>query len=127
MYAEAYYRAAAHKDPAEQEVLATKLCSILAERRHTHLLPRIVRELESFVRRRDTAQGAVVYVAQVADATRHAARIENDLREIGSSSAALEVRTDDTMIGGYDVRANGVRIDHSHKRALLELYGTLIT
>ncbi len=127
LYAEAYYNAATNKSPSEQEALAVKLRTILAERHHLRLLPRIIRELESIVRRRGTTQGAVVHVARMSDIEEYAVRIARDLRKIDSGESPYDVRMDDTLVGGYDVRANGLRIDRTYKRVLLELYGTLIT
>ncbi|MBP9749307.1 MAG: F0F1 ATP synthase subunit delta [Candidatus Pacebacteria bacterium] len=127
MYAEAYYRAAADKSVAVQETLAAKLRTLLVARGHAQLLPRILKELECIIRRRSSTAGAVVCVAHTSDFEVYKESIERDLQTLGASSLALDVRTDVAMIGGYDLRANGQRIQRTYKRALLDLYGTLIT
>ncbi len=124
-YAEAMFLATQGKDDVEQDVLVGRLREMLASRGHMALLPAIIRELEKVSCRTASSDGAQVRVVRATDATVHAERIACDVATLGMSDVVQEVVIDETVIGGYEVRASGRRIDRTHKRTLLELYTTI--
>jgi F0F1-type ATP synthase delta subunit len=52
--------------------------------------------------------------------------LQKDLRELGAQDASRIMTQDSTLIGGYVITARGQRVDASYKRALLEMYHSLI-
>lgn len=126
-YAEALYRAAHSNHTTDAGTLVDRLVTIVRERGHLRLLPAITREYEMLVTMRSTSDEAHVRVARTTDNDTHHARIARDLATLGAPEQPVRVVVDETVIGGYSVEANGTRIDRTYKRALLELYSSLIS
>jgi F0F1-type ATP synthase delta subunit len=127
-YAEALYAATYGKDDDTQERMVARMLTLLAESGHTRLLPRIMRELVRVTRERGEDVEVMVRVARSADSERYRARIDADLDTLGAAAVASRATVvDGTAVGGYEVRVRGRRIDRTHKRALMDLYSTLIT
>jgi F0F1-type ATP synthase delta subunit len=124
-YAEALYAATRNKDAATTEQVFARLAEVLSARGHRTLAPAIVRAFERVVRKRSTETMTVVSVAQPSDAATHEARIRADLTTLGLQGTAPLVRTDPTLVGGYEVRTHGTSLDRTYKRTLIEMYRTL--
>lgn len=126
-YAEALYEVSLNKSDEEVTAVLTRFQTLLEERGHTNLLKTILRELEKIERRRSTSTETLVRVAKEEDATRFSENITRDIHTLGGEDVRTRIVIDETLIGGYEVRAKGQRIDRSHKRSLLTLYNNLIT
>jgi F0F1-type ATP synthase delta subunit len=126
-YAEALHLAAAHKDEAGMEQILERFRALLTERGHLRLLPAILRELEKLHVQREDPDTVHVHVATDADAQRYAEAIAKDVEALRASGHKHNLLVDDTLVGGYEVRTGGARIDRTYKRALLTLYNTLRT
>jgi|GEM_PF-741535 len=125
-YAEALYRASLGKGDEDTTAITERLVAMLREHGHLALLPAITRELEKLIRRRQTDTEAIVRVAHAADVERYRERIAADLRTLDAVSLPLHTVVSPQVIGGYELRANGKRIDRTYKRSLLALYTTLV-
>jgi len=126
-YAEALFEASRHKSDAELALLAERMCIYLKEKGHFSLLPAIVRELEKITRTRGVQAMCTVRVAQEKDLETFQNEIANAITSLKATELPRNVIFDNTLIGGYEVRAKGVRFDRTYKRSLLNLYTTLLT
>lgn len=106
------------------EKALTELRSLVSSRGHDALWGRIAREL-SRIAARERAKEPVLTVAREADIAAARSRAEAELAGKGIDTAKLHVKTDDTLIGGWELVAPGFRIDASFKKHLLDLYRTL--
>lgn len=126
-YAEALFLATRDKDEAMLDRIATRFRSLLEEKGHLALLPAVIRELEKLFTQRNNAAELVIRVANTSDAETLKEKIIADIQSLGATALPTRVLVDETLIGGYEVRANGQRIDRTYKRSLLTLYTNLIT
>jgi F0F1-type ATP synthase delta subunit len=126
-YAEALHLAAADKDDAALQELLERFRVLLRERGHTRLTPAILRELEKLEAQRQDPNIVHVAVAQKQDTQAFASEIQEDIAALDAAGQTQDVVVDETLIGGYEVRTGGGRIDRTYKRALLTLYNTLRT
>lgn len=126
-YAEAIYLAAQGKDDSALDRLAVRVREVVDANGHRALFPAIVQECSELYRKRERAGAGVVWVARAGDADVYADRIAEDASVLGVSDATPTVACDETLIGGYELRTQGSRIDRTHKRALVELYSALIS
>lgn len=124
-YAQALYTATAQKDEATQDVILTRFLALLDEKNHKKLLPRIVREFTRVVERRRTNDGVLVRLARAKDLEHFRDGIVRDTETLHARGAKVRTILDDTVIGGYEVRAFGNTIDRTYKRRLINLYETL--
>lgn len=125
--AEAILLASRNKSEDTLERVVANTVAILKDRGHIALLPRILDELERLISRTEESQECVVRTATTSDAERFAQEIEKDVVLLQAESLSRVHIVDETLIGGYELRANGKRIDRSHKHALTHLYNTLLT
>jgi len=126
-YAEAIHLASQDKDEAGIEAVALNLHTLLEKRGHLRLLPTIVHELEKIHAQRKDPNTVEVHVARDEDVAALRDKIEVDKQALEATEHNQSVFIDETLVGGYEVRANGTRIDRTHKHALLTLYNNLIT
>ncbi|HCC05208.1 TPA: hypothetical protein DEP58_02780 [Patescibacteria group bacterium] len=126
-YAEALFLATRAKSDAELDRIATQFQTLLTKRGHLALLPAVVRELDKLFAQRNNAAEIVIRVANLGDAETQNDKIEADIRTLNATPLPKRILVDTTLIGGYEVRAQGHRIDRTYKRSLLTLYTNLIT
>ncbi len=116
-YAQALYELATKPDASADE-LVKKLVAHLKETGREKLLPGIARELNRLGARK-AAFGETLEVASAAEAP----RAEQEARELGITAAA---RVNGNLVSGWRARAGSRIIDRSGKRALLDLYRTIV-
>ncbi|KKS84740.1 MAG: hypothetical protein UV60_C0015G0008 [Parcubacteria group bacterium GW2011_GWA2_43_11] len=126
-YAEALFLAARTKGDAELDSIASQFRLLLEKKGHLALLPAIVRELDKLFAQRNSGAEIVIRVAKLTDAETLRERIEADILTLNATHLEKRILVDETLIGGYEVRAYGQRIDRTYKRSLLTLYTNLIT
>lgn len=124
-YAQALFEATRGKDDAGEAKAVENFIALLTSHGHTKLLPRITEEFVRIAKRRHTTTNCTVRVARRADLERYKNAIAKDTETLQATSLRQEALVDDTLIGGYEVRAQGMRIDRTHKRALITLFETL--
>jgi F0F1-type ATP synthase delta subunit len=126
-YAEAVYLASKDANDVEIDALSSRLCALLREKGHMALLPAIVRELEKIQKKRGRLQETIIRVSKESDVLKFQTEIARAVREMNAMDLPQKVEVDDTLIGGYEVTAHGMRLDRSYKRSLLTLYTNLLT
>jgi len=125
-YAEAFRKATEGKDDATLSLLCERLTALLEARGHRALLPRIVNELLKLERERKASE-VLVRVAHASASEKYRERIARDVETLAGSVSPERVEVDSSLIGGYEVRAHGRRIDRTYKRAVLSLHTALIS
>jgi len=126
-YAEALFLATCTKSDVELDRIAAQFRSLLEKRGHLALLPAVVRELEKLFSQRNNVTELVIRVAKLTDTESLRDTIEADIRTLNATEFPRRILVDETLIGGYETRAHGQRIDRTYKRSLLTLYTNLIT
>jgi F0F1-type ATP synthase delta subunit len=86
------------------------------------LLPRISRAFERLAQREMRKNALVVSIAKEKDATAAKREVKKILAEIGADSKDIEMQIDETLIGGWLLEGNGMFVDNSFKKSLLEMY-----
>jgi F0F1-type ATP synthase delta subunit len=96
---------------------------------HAHLLPQIVRGLERIERREEKKATIEVSSATALSPEKVAQLLKRDPFKHALSATHKKVvrKVDATLVGGAVVRTGSQKIDASHKRALIELYQSLIS
>jgi len=120
-YIDATYETITKNGDAQRTL--TSLNLYLQKRGLLKLYPSILRGLMEKLRRKTKSSVPVVIVARERDVERQQTEIQHALAQLGSTD--YEVRTDETMIGGYIVKNRDIRIDKSYKHALLHAYHRL--
>lgn len=126
-YAEAILAASNGKRDEELDRIATRTMEVLSMHGHVGLLPAIVQELEKRLRKTKQHTECLIRVANALDAEKRQSEIASDIETLNASSMPQRTVIDETLIGGHEVRAHGKQIDRTYKRALLQLYNTLLT
>jgi F0F1-type ATP synthase delta subunit len=126
-YAQALYVATRGKEEEEAERILQNFIRILEMHGHKKILTSVERELEKLVRRYGCQGELHVRVANENDADVLSSKIERDIQTLGADTLPRKVVVDETLVGGYELRALGTRIDRTYKRSLLTLYNKLIT
>jgi F0F1-type ATP synthase delta subunit len=125
-YAEAIFLATRNANDAELDAVAVRVGQLLEKKGHTSLLPAIVRELEKIQQKRGELEEVLIRVAKESDVAVFKNTIDTDVQQLNAIQLPKKVVLDDTVIGGYEVRAHGRRLDRTYKRSLLTLYTNLI-
>lgn len=126
-YAEALFEASLNKDDVELERIVTNFRLLLEQNGHLALMGAVLRELEKLTKQRGSSAELVIRVTQSSDVETFREKIEADILTLNATQLPKKVLIDETLIGGYEVRANGKRIDRTYKRSLLTMYTNLIT
>lgn len=124
-YAQAFDLATRDKSEEEVASITSRLITLLKERGHIALYPSVVRAYERQSRRRTSSDTVLIRVAKPNDVQKFASSIAEDLRSVEAGQVAPQTVVDETAIGGYEVRAHGLRLDRTYKQRLLTLYDTL--
>lgn len=123
-YALALLKALRETPEREHERLIAHFISILKTRRHERLLPAIVTSFERYAQKQ--TEYSHVTFARESDMQLLKGLVEKDIQTLSAHTLPTQVRTDHNLIGGYVVTAKGQRLDHSHRRTLIDMYHTLI-
>jgi len=126
-YAQAIYIATQGKSEADTERILQNVSRIIKEKGHTKLLVSIERELEKILQRTEGSGELLIRVSKESDAETFISDIEKDALVLQAEALPRKVVVDSTLVGGYELRANGTRIDRTYKRSLLTLYNNLVT
>lgn len=109
----------------ELPAVLSSLDRVLARKGHEKLRPRILGELARIFERRGTEE-AVVIVGSEEDLKKLQDEIADAKKELGIEKG-VETTVDASLIGGYVLRTKEQQIDRSYKRALINLYRSIIT
>lgn len=126
-YAEALYEATEGKGPEECDAIFERFAGLIRGGGYTSLTHEILAELERVSHERSTG-GCILRVKNVEDVPRYTVHIARDRLRLGvSDDLSPLIECDPTLVGGYELRSHGVRIDRSHKRILRDMYLNLIS
>jgi len=114
VYAHALYNA------KDTEGCVSNLVEILKKRGHTMLLPEIVSAFRK-IEATHVSKKPTLVVAKDGDGSIYKEATEH-YREEFSIKGEVEIKVDDTLVGGYVLRTVDKTIDNSYKRSLLDLY-----
>lgn len=106
----------------EPDAAVRALRETLARRGRTALLPGIARALRRIAARESRRNAVTITVARAADASGAKAAAARALAEIGAGPHDVEVRLDDTLIGGWRIEGRGRLVDASFKTLLSAMY-----
>jgi ATP synthase F1 delta subunit len=120
-------RLAIKEHPHSEEKLLKQFVETVAANGHTHLLSKVVRSFEKLTQKDEKESTIVVTSATQLSEERTLELLKKEpFKHALSTSHKKVIRTvDDSIVGGVVVRTGSVRIDGSHKRALLNLYQSL--
>lgn len=127
-YAQAFHELAVARK-IEQVTLVKQFVATVMQNGHAHLFPKIVRLLERTLVREEKKETIEVTSAKELSTEKVAELITQEPFKHAISPAHKKVtrKVDATLVGGTIVKTGALRIDASHKRALLELYQSLIS
>jgi F0F1-type ATP synthase delta subunit len=108
----------------EPDSAFTKLKAMLTLRNHSRLYPKILKELTTLSMKVISKDHATITVARKPDVEILKQKIEVAMAALNAKTR--DIRVDDTIIGGFILDAHEKRINQSHKKALLNLYRSLI-
>jgi F0F1-type ATP synthase delta subunit len=91
------------------------------------LLPRIARAFERLAAREMKKNAVVMSVAHEKDASKAKREVKGLLEEIGADSKDIEIKLDESLIGGWRFEGRGTLVDTSFKKSLLEMYNHATT
>jgi len=122
-YAVAVWRAVqSGKNPKEAvEALRTTL----AHRGRTALFPAIARAFRRFAERERAKNMLTLSLASVRD-ERSKKEAMRALQALGVQKESVEIRADDSQIGGWRLEGQGYLLDASFKKYLLEMYKRVV-
>ncbi|MEK7118536.1 MAG: F0F1 ATP synthase subunit delta [Patescibacteria group bacterium] len=127
-YAQAFHELTVSRK-IEDGALVKQFVATVAQNGHAHLLPKIVRSLERTLHREEKKEIIEVVSARELSPTQVSDLLkQNSFKHVLSQSHKKVVRkVDETLVGGTIVRTGALRIDASYKRALFELYQSIIS
>ncbi len=126
-YAEAIFEASKGKDDGAVDFIVSNVKKVLEKNGHVKLFPAIVRELEKIIKRREVSDSVIVVLSNKNNFDDYSASIDNDIKSLNASGLPIIIKEDNTLIGGYQIYTNGIRVDNTHKKVLLSMYTKLIT
>lgn len=102
------------------------LVESLKARGREMLLPRIARAFERLAARELQKNALVVSVAHEKDSARAKREAKRILDELSVDAKDIDVKTDESLIGGWRLEGRGILIDESFKKKLLDMYNAAI-
>ena len=128
-----YYALALHEvlktSPTKEETLLKHFIETVRANGHAYLFPKIIRAFEGIIAKEVKASTIVVTSAKPLTDEKVLAILKKEpfKNALSLSHKKVARKTDDGIIGGVVVRTGTTRIDASHKRALLDIYQSLIS
>jgi F0F1-type ATP synthase delta subunit len=112
-----------------EDELVTRLVGTLKNNNHLHMLPQVVRAYERLLLRKDRHSTITVTTERPYEQSEVSALLRKDdfARALTVTHKRVVRVVDPTIVGGAIVRTSSLRVDRSYKRALLDLYRSLIT
>ncbi|MBI2610466.1 F0F1 ATP synthase subunit delta [Candidatus Kaiserbacteria bacterium] len=119
-YAEALWKMI---EAGEQPKAAVaKLRAYLERHGRANLLPKIAHALMRVAARESAKRAVVLSVARHKDIENAEREARDILKELGTSAKDMEMRVDDSLIGGWRLEGRERLVDASYKKSLLEIY-----
>ena len=124
MNAKTYAQAIHELSLSHKESVASRVIAFLKAKGHTHLLPRIVVELEAIQAKDARMKRADVHYALHADRAHAEKEAHKLITERGGDPMTWELvfHEDPSLIGGYTIRLRDAERDGSYRTALHHLY-----
>jgi len=119
-YAQALWKMV--EDGMDYRKAVTALRGMLQANGRISLLPRIARAFERIAEREAKRTDVVLSVAHEKDERRAKSEAKEALAELKAAGDVRETRVDPTLIGGWRLEGNGILVDASYKKQLLDLY-----
>lgn len=128
-YAQALWELSEDPKHGKDNDLVRNFLATVERKGHAHLFPKIARSLERISKRQAQRETIEVASAEALSEPEVATLLKSEpyKHAVGPKHRKVVRRVDPTLIGGAVVRTSSARIDGSHKRALLELYQSLIS
>jgi F0F1-type ATP synthase delta subunit len=122
-YSKALY-AALRVHPENEDVVLQQFVGTVKENGHTHLFPKIIKSFARLNAKEEAKETIeVVSASPMTEGDVVALLKQEPYKQLLSAQHKRVVRkTDPNIVGGAVVRAGSVRMDGSHKRALLDIY-----
>ena len=123
MDAENYAKAliSAAKTEKDTDALLAHFLDVLKKRGVLGLLPKILTILEHAINR-DKSQKATLVLARDSDKDKILEAVGDDFGKISTLKEDLNIKIDESIIGGYRLETSGDLIDESYKSRLLSIY-----
>ena len=115
--------------PKDEDTLLKNFAGTVVANGHAHLFPKIIKSFERMLAK-DVKAGTIEVTSAKPLAQEEVAALlkkEPFKNALSVSHKRVERKVDDGIIGGIVVRTGTTRIDGSYKRALLDLYQSLIS
>lgn len=123
-YAHALFGSTKDKSGHERDVQIKNFFALIQSKGHQRLLPKILSALTRIENKEKSRHTATILVAPKSRVEIEKEVVAELEKHIGNK-VEYKVCEDESVIGGYTASAGGIRIDSSHKRALLNLWDKL--
>ena len=98
------------------------LYDILVARGRIDLIPHIAKTFARLAARHRQREGVVLTVAREKDERKAITAVKALLKEMGAQRSDVEVRIDDTLVGGWRLEGRERLVDASFKKYLVDMY-----
>ncbi|MBI4079859.1 F0F1 ATP synthase subunit delta [Candidatus Kaiserbacteria bacterium] len=119
-YAEALWKLI--EDGEQPKKAVAKLKVYLEARGRVNLLPKIARAFARIAARERARSAVMISVARQKDVAKAEREARAILTELGATAADLDVRLDDSLVGGWRLEGRERLVDASFKKSLLSIY-----
>jgi F0F1-type ATP synthase delta subunit len=125
-YAQALFELTQGASAEKLDAVMHRFVETLERKRHMRLLPSIVHHFERLRQRAERRATIELVVAKEADAEKYKSAVAAHSADLGDAHGkSVAVRVDDSVVGGYILQGNNIRIDASYRKHLLDLYSLL--
>lgn len=122
-YAEALYGALGGKSESDSKKVFARFRKVVSARGHERLLPFVAHELDKIMDRERGKNEVLLVTADDKSQSKWAHAYDHYEKEsIIPKHAIRRDVVDESIIGGFQIRAKDTLIDGSYKKSLLELY-----
>lgn len=104
-----------------------RLAALLKKRGMLSLMPRVIHAVRTMGAQQATHSVITLTVARQSDVQAAQKAASHVIHDLGLESDDIHVVVDDAIVGGWILAGRGVRVDHSHKRHLVDMYQTTVT
>ncbi|OHA79855.1 MAG: hypothetical protein A2747_03495 [Candidatus Yonathbacteria bacterium RIFCSPHIGHO2_01_FULL_44_41] len=128
-YAEALYGALQGEHvvtESDSKKVFTNFRRVVMERGHDRLLPFVARELDKIIAREKIKKEVILVTADAKSQNKWAHIYDHYEKEGAIPKGAIRRDvTDESIVGGFQIRTKDTLIDGSYKKSLLELYRSI--
>ncbi len=126
-YAEALYGALEGKSESDGSQVLARFRAVLAARGHSAVLRFIPQELGKIIEREKNKNEVILVTADSKSLSKWAHAYDHYEKEgIIPKRATRRDVIDESIVGGFQIRADDILIDGSYKKSLVELYRQII-